>query len=118
MTTAAESGSVVERGEQLFQADGEFIHAERRGYAHGLRGGVILPRGAFDGVDDPAERDAPGVIFLALGQHGAKTVFRRQDIAAEQDGLCRVRAAKNRGGDTSGTRYLVGVNLTVTSGAA
>jgi hypothetical protein len=60
---------------------------------------MILPCGAFDGVDNPAEGDTPYVIFLALGQHGAEAVLGREDFAAEQDGVDRVGAVKGRGSD-------------------
>jgi hypothetical protein len=44
------------------------------------------------GVDDPVERDAQGVVFLALGQQGAKEVFERLEFTAEQNGFGRPEA--------------------------
>ena len=79
---------------------------------------MIFPCGAFDGVDDPAERDAPRVVFLALGEHRAEAVFGRQDFAAEQDGLGGYGPGKSPATQTSGTRYLVGEMRTVSSGNA
>jgi hypothetical protein len=69
------SESCVKGGEQFFQTDRELIGTKRGGHTHRLRGGMIFPRSALDGVDDPAEGNAPGVIFLALGEHGAKAVL-------------------------------------------
>ena len=74
----------------------------------GLRSGMIFPGGAFDGVDDPAERDTPSVVFLALGEHGAEAVLGRQDFAAEQDGFGRVRAGKVAGHADIGHQILGG----------
>jgi hypothetical protein len=65
---------------------------ERRGRAHRLRSGMILPSRAFDRIDDPAEWYAPGMVFLALDEHGAETILGREDFAAELDGLGRIWA--------------------------
>ncbi len=64
-------------GEQLFKVNRKLARVEHRGRPLRFRGGMILPCSTLDGVDDPAVRDAPGVILLAFGKHGAKGVFWR-----------------------------------------
>jgi len=55
---------------------------------------VIFPSSALHGIDNPAERDAPYVVFLTLAERGPETVLRRKDLAAQQDGLSRVGTGK------------------------
>jgi hypothetical protein len=55
---------------------------------------VILPRGPFDGIDDPAKRDAPGMILLAFGKRCAQPVLGRKNLAAKLDRVGRIRTQK------------------------
>ena len=57
---------------------------------------MILPADLLFGIDDPAEWDAPGMIVFALGEHGAKSIFRRQNLDAEENRIGGVRALNFR----------------------
>jgi len=83
-------------GEQIVQGNAEVASSENAAAIHPFRFacGMILPCGLFFRIDHPAERDAPGVILLAFGEHGADTVFWRKDLYAQEHGLGGVRSLK------------------------
>jgi len=61
----------------LFQTNAQLASDQHAAAIHAFRiaSGMILPSGLPFRIDDPAERDAPGVILLALGQRGAQAIL-------------------------------------------
>jgi hypothetical protein len=97
-----------ERREQLYDSDGYFSSVEFSAYANWLTTGRVFPSGALNGVNHPTIRDAPSVVFLALGECHAEAILRGEDLAAEEDGLGWIGALNNGGGNDVRNQVLVG----------
>jgi len=95
-------------GEQFFQTNVQYASHQHAAAIHPFRiaSRMILPASLFFGIDDPAERHAPGMIFLALCERCAHAILGRQNLYAKENRLGGIGALDLRRGDDVGDEVL------------